>query len=124
MRLVNKIKKLWTKITFIWLYLVTSVALADDGIIPISQDEQIQSGESYSEVFKKILKNEVLPIIEFGVAILFVSLAAIGVHKGYKKAHEEHDSHPFTSSIINAVIFVVVGASLVYLLQYIGTKIN
>jgi len=104
------------------LFSISALTFAD-GIIPISQDDQTASGTDFGHTFLMMLKDDFLPIIEYGGAIILVFMAIVGLWKGHKEAQDRKDSGPFKEAIVHAVLLVVIGGSLFWLLDYIGGKI-
>lgn len=123
MRVFEKLNTLWFRLSiFLFSAVISTAALADDGIIPVSSDEQIQSGESFIDVCKAILK-ENATFIEFGLATLIAVMAVVGLVHGYNKSVDEHNNKPLMATLTRVIIMVIFGGALIYLLQVVVKKV-
>lgn len=113
----NKLKSIYLKITatfFLWS--IALIAFAD-GVIPVSSDDQTASGSDYSHTIITIIQKDILPFVELGAgaAILFYSIS--GLWRGYKEYQEKKEFDHLKTAIIASVILIVVGGSILYLLD-------
>lgn len=104
----------------VFLVLASSYCFADP-IIPVSTDDQTSSGNSYAQTMLSIFQNEIIPIVLIlaAMTILWVSISSL--LSGVKEARELRKFDPLKESIIISATAIVVGGSILYLLNKIRT---
>ena len=113
----SKLKLVYLKIiSILSLWSISFIAFAD-GVIPISSDDQTASGTDYSHTIITIIQKDILPFIELGsgAAILFYAIS--GLWRGYKEYQDRKEFDHLKTAIIASVILIVVGGSILYLLD-------
>lgn len=88
-----------------------------NGIIPTSTTDNTTQGQDFAQTVMHIFTKDIIPIIEIvgTVGILWISISALW--NGLKEAQEMKKWDPLKNAIIKAVIVVVVGGALIYLLD-------
>ena len=118
-----KLKKYLTKAYASLCLLSANVVYAGDGggsngIIPISNSDQTGgTNKDFAQTVMSIFTKDIIPIIEIvgTVGILWIAISALW--NGLKEAQEVKKWDPLKNAIIKAVIVVVVGGALIYLLD-------
>ena len=64
-----------------------------------------------------MLKDVFIPMVEYGGATILIFMAISGLWRGHKEAQDKREGGPFKEAIVHAVLLVVVGGSLFWLLD-------
>ena len=121
-----KLKKYLTK-AYAGLCLLSATVVANagtgNGIIPISSADQTGStNKDFAQTVLKIFTTDIIPVLEVvgAVGILWISLSALW--NGLKEAQELKKWDPLKNAIIKAVLVIVIGGAILYLLQTVQSN--
>lgn len=121
-----KLKKYLTK-AYAGLCLLSATVVANagtgNGIIPISSaDETGSTNKDFAQTVLKIFTTDIIPVLEVvgAVGILWISLSALW--NGLKEAQELKKWDPLKNAIIKAVLVIVIGGAILYLLQTVQSN--
>lgn len=118
---IKEIKKYWIRsIGFIYLTLSSCLAFAD-GVIPISNNDETQSGHDFAETLMTIIQKDIMPVVEIGGAAVLLFVALNGLWSGYKEYQKTKEMDHLKGAVISSVILIVVGGAILYILDYIRT---
>jgi undecaprenyl pyrophosphate phosphatase UppP len=113
----NKLKSIYLKImSSLLLWSISLIAFAD-GVIPISSNDETASGHNYAETIVTIIQKDILPFVELGAGAAILFYAISGLWKGYKEYQDRKEFDHLKTAIIASVILIVVGGSILYLLD-------
>lgn|SRR3989338_7427275 len=121
--LLSHIQSIYIHIMATCLFWSVSALTFADGVIPISQEDQTSSGNDFGHTFLVMLKDVFIPMVEYGGATILIFMAISGLWRGHKEAQDKREGGPFKEAIVHAVLLVVVGGSLFWLLDYVRNKI-
>ncbi|OGT35652.1 MAG: hypothetical protein A3F11_07030 [Gammaproteobacteria bacterium RIFCSPHIGHO2_12_FULL_37_14] len=128
MRRIKKIKKvkkcitmLYSKIMSVLFLVLASQASFADPIIPVSTNDQTSSGSSYAQTILTIFQQEIIPIVLIFGAITILWISISSVVSGVKEARELRKFEPLKEAIIISATAIVVGGSILYLLNQVRT---
>jgi hypothetical protein len=88
-----------------------------ESLIPISRDDQTAEGSNIAATFIKILQKDILPLAELGGACYLLYVCLGGIWKGYQEYQREKDMAPLKHAVIASTIAIVIGGSILFLLD-------
>lgn|SRR3990167_2651959 len=88
-------------------------------IIPVSTNDETQSGSDFAQTLITICQQEIIPVIMIFGAIWIIWTGISAMSNGIKEAQERQKFDPLKNAVIKTVIVVVVGGALLYLLDQI-----
>jgi len=122
LRILQKGKEIYLKVmSTLLIWTVSGLAFADGGIIPISTDDQTASGTDYAHTIVTIFQKDILPFIELGAGGFILFYALSGLWRGYKEYQDKKEFDHLKTAIIASVILIVVGGSILWLLDKLRT---
>lgn len=98
----------------------TVISIADP-IIPVSGNDETESGSGFAQTILAILQKEVLPIIIVAGALWILWTGIATMSNGIKEAQDRQKFDPLKNALIKTVIVVVVGGALLYLMDLVRT---
>ena len=110
-----------TKIFAASCMVAASNATLAANIIPIATDDQTADGTDFITTVMKVFQSKVVPFLMILGAIWVIWTSISMMANGIKEAQEKGKFDPLKAAIIKTVILVVIGGSLLYLLNMVAT---
>lgn len=116
---MTALKHIWRQGCAVITTLLTQSFVLADGIIPISSDDQTQTGTDFATTLMHFIQKGLVPLVMVLAALWIIWTGISTMANGIKEAQDKQKFDPLKNAIIKTVIVVVIGGALIYLLTLV-----